>query len=433
MAHTCCHASARCPGRRGVYRVASSSSSIPTAKSSAISQRSGQQLRAGDEPDIEFAVQRHHGDVQPRAVEDRPQRVHRLDLAPRKYSGTCGPGTLEMTRLCTGLASVSWCGRTPASRCRTPRARRTATSPADSVALIAELCCLATEFASAMALSRSAGSAMWVSSLENMPETWLRPGRSDLPCTDTGTIATSEESGSSPRSSRKWRSTPDTSAITTSLTLTSKWFLTFLMSSRSSWAKATLRCAVTLALNAVCGRRERRRPWSGRCGPHDGVDDGGGGRRQHVGQLQRPADELDRAAYRDLQLGGRRRRPSTGSGGGRVRFGAAQLRHQVGAGDAVDGGVVHLGHHRQPAAAADASVPATPSMTHISHSGRVRSSGSAAMCPQISASSVRPPGGGQPDPVQVAVHVKVVVLHPHRMVEVERRCRPASRGTPASP
>ena len=26
-----------------------------------------------------------------------------------------------------------------------------------------------------------------------MPETWLRPGRSDLPCTDTGTIATSDD------------------------------------------------------------------------------------------------------------------------------------------------------------------------------------------------------------------------------------------------
>ena len=41
-----------------------------------------------------------------------------------------------------------------------------------------------------------------------MPDTWLRPGRSDLSCTDTGTIATSELSGSSPRSSRNCRSTP---------------------------------------------------------------------------------------------------------------------------------------------------------------------------------------------------------------------------------
>ena len=43
-----------------------------------------------------------------------------------------------------------------------------------------------------------------------------------------------------------------------------------------------------------------------------------------------------------------------------------------------------------------ASVPAMFSMTHISHSGRVRSSGSDAMCPAISDSSVRPPGDGSP-------------------------------------
>ena len=75
---------------------------------------------------------------------------------------------------------------------------------------------------------------MVVSSLENIPDTWLRPGRLERSCTDTGTIATSELSGSSPRPLRNVRSTPDTSAITTSLTLTPKWFLTVLMSSRSS-------------------------------------------------------------------------------------------------------------------------------------------------------------------------------------------------------
>ena len=30
-----------------------------------------------------------------------------LTSAPRKYSGFCGPGTLEMTRLCTGRAPLS--------------------------------------------------------------------------------------------------------------------------------------------------------------------------------------------------------------------------------------------------------------------------------------------------------------------------------------
>src|SRR6476469_2695466 len=88
---------------------------------------------------------------------------------------------------------------------------------------------------------------------EHARHTWLRPGRSDFSCTDTGTIATSELSGSSPRSARNLRSTPDTKAITTSFTLTPKWSFTVLMSSRSSWANAMLRWPVTLALKAVFG------------------------------------------------------------------------------------------------------------------------------------------------------------------------------------
>ena len=39
--------------------------------------------------------------------------------------------------------------------------------------------------------------------------------------------------------------------------------------------------------------------------------------------------------------------------------------------------------------------PSMPSMTHASHSGRERSSGVLAMRPQISPSSLRPPGAGQ--------------------------------------
>jgi hypothetical protein len=40
------------------------------------------------------------------------------------------------------------------------------------------------------------------------------------------------------------------------------------------------------------------------------------------------------------------------------------------------------------------------------------------MCPQISASSCRPPRW-QADAVQVPIDVKVLVVHPHRMVEVQ--------------
>ena len=109
------------------------------------------------------------------------------------------------------------------------------------MAPIAALCSLATVLSAAIAFNRSPASSIWVSRLENIPDTWLRPGRSERSCTDTGTMATSGASGSSPRSSMNCRSTPDTSAITTSLTFTPKWFLTVLMSVKSSWAKATFR------------------------------------------------------------------------------------------------------------------------------------------------------------------------------------------------
>ena len=52
-----------------------------TSKSSAMSHRSGSNSGHDTMPDVELAVERHHRDVQPGAVEDRPERVHRLDLA----------------------------------------------------------------------------------------------------------------------------------------------------------------------------------------------------------------------------------------------------------------------------------------------------------------------------------------------------------------
>ena len=64
--------------------------------------------------------------------------------------------------------------------------------------LMTELWFLAAASARAIARSRSAGSPMCVSRLQNIPDNWLWPGRSDFSCTDTGTIATSDRAGSSP-------------------------------------------------------------------------------------------------------------------------------------------------------------------------------------------------------------------------------------------
>ena len=110
--------------------------------------------------------------------------------------------------------------------------------------------------------------------------------------------------------------------------------------------------------------------------------------------------------------------PSTGSGRGRVGFGAAQLRHQVGAGHAVHRGVVHLGHHGQPAALLRVGARHAFDHPHLpQRAGAVqRQRGDvAADLGELDASARR----RQTDPVQVPVDVKVVVLHPHRMVEVE--------------
>ena len=91
-------------------------------------------------------------------------------------------------------------GESATSRKTAPNTARAAScaQSCNSVGLMAELWFLAAASARAIARSRSAGSPMCVSRLQNIPDNWLWPGRSDLSCTDTGTIATSDLAGSSP-------------------------------------------------------------------------------------------------------------------------------------------------------------------------------------------------------------------------------------------
>ncbi|OAN37742.1 hypothetical protein A4X20_21685 [Mycolicibacterium iranicum] len=101
------------------------------------------------------------------------------------YDRPCGPGTFETTRLCTGRAPLT---RLLAyTRIATPNTAGAANCVQSCGRFegIAQLCCLATESASVIALGRSAGSSM--------------------------------------------RGTPETNAITMSSTLTPKWFVTVLM------------------------------------------------------------------------------------------------------------------------------------------------------------------------------------------------------------
>ena len=85
---------------------------------------------------------------------------------------------------------------------------------------IAAVWSFAAVFPAAMVRMRSAGSLIWLWQPAEHPRGVVVPGRSDLPCTDTGTVATRGLSGKSPRSSRKRRNTPAHKVMTTSLTVT---------------------------------------------------------------------------------------------------------------------------------------------------------------------------------------------------------------------
>ncbi len=54
---------------------------------------------------------------------------------------------------------------------------------------------------------------------------------------------------------------------------------------------------------------------------------------------------------------------------------------------------MHLGHHPHAAVVVMVAGTIMPSITHISHNGRRRSTGSYAIWPQISESLARSPGG----------------------------------------
>ena len=228
-----------------------------------------------------------------------------------------------------------------------------------------------------------------------MPETWLRPGRSERSCTETGTMATRLASGNSPRSSMNCRSTPDTSAITTSLTFTSKWFLTVLMSSKSSWAKPMFRWAVIRELNGVCGAAKGEaiaRPPATRRTVSTTVDTVSG--RTFVASVMGRVANLPNPPSAIL-IGFTSALAATGSGAG--ASGSTEHSCDIRLAPVTPSTAAWwtfvITASRPPLRA---SVPPSPSMAHISHSGWRRSSGRAARWPQTSASSALPPGAGRP-------------------------------------
>ena len=187
-----------------------------------------------------------------------------------------------------------------------------------------------------------------------MAERWLPSTAASLsPRTDTGTTATSGLSTSSPCAARWVRRAPEQTASTTSLIVDPKRVLSARTFAMSSSAKAIARSAPTGDSNVS--------------GAPSGIDTGP--RRSSTAQRAsrtavRPTSRAARIPRSGLrrklgsasvirpglrrQAGGNPRRARLGDGaalGGQVE----QLGQHLGAGHAVDDGVVHLGDQPDPA------------------------------------------------------------------------------------
>ncbi len=272
-----------------------------------------------------------------------------LISAPRKYSGTCGPGTLEITRLCTGRLSVS--RLLEYARIAIPNTAGAANwdQSCSSVAAIAELCSLAVEFALAMALSRSGG----IGDVCLQPREHARHLVSARPIRllahrdrhhrDQGLVrqlAAVEQVLPKDAGAQRHH---DVVELDVEPVL-----------HRFDVLEVELRIgdvamAGDLRVERGLRRAERRGHRLAADAAPDGFDHAGQGERQHLCQVQRPGREPDQPARREFELidtAG----TLDGFGQRRVGLGAAQHRHQVGAADTVDARVVHLRHDREPPA-----------------------------------------------------------------------------------
>ena len=115
-------------------------------------------------------------------------------------------------------------------------------------------CSLANRTPSRMCRRRAAGSATPVASDTSMPDTRLpRAPCSAAVRTDTGTRATSDVSGSSPRAANRVRRPPAVTPRTTSLAVAPNTAATRLTSASGRSAKATRRCGEMARLIEVGG------------------------------------------------------------------------------------------------------------------------------------------------------------------------------------
>ena len=227
-----------------------------------------------------------------------------------------------------------------------------------------------------------------------MTETRLAERRSagSEPETDTGHMATSGCSGSSKRSSRKRRIDPAHTASTTSFIVTSKLAATPFISSSGRCVTENDRCCDS-------------EPFHGATAPDRGSAPGSSRRRRCTAWAAATVVRVARGATR---AAARRARPTAARARCCQPAGRGSWRSSTGSGTASDDSASRSNRW------ASASAPPTPSMaqwwtlitspmrlsaspstTHTSHSGRLRSSGVEASSPTTVARAASSPGAGQ--------------------------------------
>lgn len=270
------------------------------------------------------------------------------------------------------------------ANCAHERSRLSSSSP---------WCSLLVATRSRIASSRATGPSTSVVIRVNMPVTLLVPSVRVAPisasCTETGIIATSGCPGSSPRSCRNSRIAPEQAASTTSLTLTPKWSLTFFTSASGTAANAMERWPVIELLSEVRGalngagiaapRRERvhQRTGTGRVRGRSETSDSG---RSRTFLAPSAASASSGAPPVDLST-----IDGSSAGGSGVSEHSWAIRPAP-VTPSTPAWCMRIMIAIRPSA--------RPSMTHISHSGLLRSSAWPAMCAHNSASSCSPPGAG---------------------------------------
>ena len=265
-----------------------------------------------------------------------------------------------------------------------------------------------------MARRRSSGSSTSVASVAPIVATWLVWSVSSATRVEIGTCAASEPSGVSPWRAMCRRSAPDTSAEHDVVDLDAELVLHGADVGEADRGERALPVRPHRAVEARTGDAERQRV------PVALLEDRHAARRRAhevLRDLPRRLDRGEQRAREQLEIGGLVEAgvldPDRGRVGGRIGLEVEQLLRDAGAGDAVHEAVVELRDQRHLAADDAVDVPHLPQrpapieLVAHEHAEEV--------------ADLPPPARRRDrDAAEVLVDVEVLVLDPHRPVEVER-------------